>query len=510
MARLDRLSAAKQVAQTGATLGREFSYALIEAVADIDIPMLRNGLEQLVAAEILYQRGTPPDSSYTFKHALLQDTAYESQLKTRRRALHARTAAILEERFPQRVAAEPEVMARHCAEGSLVDQAISYYEKAGQQAIARVASPEAVDYFGRALEQLSTLPADGERHQREIGLRLLQIGPLTGQRGYDDLDVVGCRSRIEALCEELDSGPQRLPALLGLSIYNMGRGDLPRARGHAEALLGIAEPLEIAPLQVAGHAILGSASLTSATISQAKSHIKRAIDIASSIALPPPATAFDLEPLTVAHSLYGIALVLDGRPEASVRSFETSLERAREIDHLHTLGSCLYNAAVISYFLDDPAAARSWGDETLATIEGRGFHTPESGAHVYRGWARVLQGDRDGFAEVEAGLELAGASGSLGGLVQLYLTAADAFQALGGFERAEHMLIESIEGAEGWHGYQSPWMELRSVMLLGRLALRTGRREDARVRLSPLYAGFTEGFGTKRLRDAKALLQELE
>ena len=99
MARLDRLSAAKQVAQLGATLGREFSYGLVEAVADIDVPMLRNGLEQLVAAEILYQRGIPPESTYTFKHALLQDTAYESQLKSRRHALHARVAAILEERF---------------------------------------------------------------------------------------------------------------------------------------------------------------------------------------------------------------------------------------------------------------------------------------------------------------------------------------------------------------------------------------------------------------------------
>ncbi|MHC4181233.1 MAG: AAA family ATPase, partial [Planctomycetota bacterium] len=190
MARLDRLSAAKRVAQLAATLGREFSYTLIEAVADLDVPTLRNGLTQLVGAEIIYQRGVPPESSYTFKHALLQDTAYESQLKSRRRELHARIARVLEEQFPQRVAAEPVIMARHCAEGGLVPLAITHYQRAGEQAIARLANAEAVDYFGRACALLGTLPESAERHQQEIGIRLALAGPQTSHRGYEDPEVL--------------------------------------------------------------------------------------------------------------------------------------------------------------------------------------------------------------------------------------------------------------------------------------------------------------------------------
>ena len=177
------------------------------------------------------------------------------------------------------------------------------------------------------------------------------------------------------------------------------------------ALLDIVDPLGIPALQVASHAILGSAAITSVTIPEATRHLALAVDIASKNELPPPQEAFDIEMLSIAHSTFAIALVLDGRPDAALAELEASVARGRSIDHLHTLGSCLYNATVTSYFLDDPVAAERWADETLEAIEGRGFHTPESGARVFRGWARVLQGDSAGVGEVEQGLEQAASSG---------------------------------------------------------------------------------------------------
>ena len=158
MGRLDRLSASKHVAQQAATLGRELSYELIEAVTDLDPPSLRTALALLVAAEILHQRGTPPDAAYTFRHALLQDTAYESQLLSTRRALHGKIATVLEERFPERVAAEPERMARHCAAAGARAKAVDHYQRAAELAVARLANEEASEHYARALQALATLP----------------------------------------------------------------------------------------------------------------------------------------------------------------------------------------------------------------------------------------------------------------------------------------------------------------------------------------------------------------
>ena len=151
MARLDRLSAAKEVAQRAAVLGREFGYPLLAAIAGIDEAALRQGLARLVDAEILFARGEPPAATYTFKHALVQETAYESLLKRTRQQLHARVAQVLEERFPERVAAEPEVIARHYDQAGLAAQAIAHYQRAGERATQRSANEEAIGHLRRAL-----------------------------------------------------------------------------------------------------------------------------------------------------------------------------------------------------------------------------------------------------------------------------------------------------------------------------------------------------------------------
>jgi class 3 adenylate cyclase/tetratricopeptide (TPR) repeat protein len=549
MARLDRLSAAKQVAQLASTLGREFPYELIEAVSDLDVPTLRSGLTQLVSAEILYQRGAPPESSYTFKHALLQDTAYESQLKSRRRELHARIAGILEGRFPQRVAAEPERIARHCADGGLVEQAIAHYQRAGEQALARLANAEGTEYFGRALDALATLPENDARHQQEIVLRLALLNPLKAMRGYEDPDVVACTERIEHLIEAIGVGPQQLAGLTGLGVYHMLRGDFPNASRLAEQLLAIAEPLGIGPLRVASHMMLGGAAITAAPIDVACDHFARVVEIANSVELPPPTAVFDIDIPSIAAASQGIALILAGRAEQALAAFDSAIERVAKFDHVNSSASTQFNRAAGSYFLDDPASVIHWTNTCLETVDGLDFHTIEASSRVFRGWARVMEGDARGVEEVEDGLIRTEASGAMGGLVQLYVTAADAMIPVRRFERAGELadraaatiertqerhafepellmfraeiLIASGEGTDAeiealllnsielWHVYRSPWMELRSVLSLARLQLRTGRKAEARERLAALYARFTEGFETERLRDARKLLEEL-
>lgn len=184
MARLDRLAATKELAQLGATLGREFSYEVLRAVAPLDEPTLQHGLQQLVATELLYQRGTPPQVTYLFKHALIQDTAYHSLLKSRRQQLHQQIAYVLEERFAEIKATQPELLAHHYTEAGLIAQAIPYWRQAGQKAVERSAYVEAINHLTKGLDVLKTLPDTSERARQELTLQTA-IGPAwMAVKGY--------------------------------------------------------------------------------------------------------------------------------------------------------------------------------------------------------------------------------------------------------------------------------------------------------------------------------------
>ena len=172
LARLDRLGSAKGVAQLGATIGREFAYALLRAVTPLEDEALQRDLATLVAAELLYQRGQPPRATYMFKHALIQEAAYESVLKRRRRDIHQRIAQVLEAQFPETVVTQPELLAYHAQRGEQWKQAVTYFQQAGEQAVARSAHREAVAAFEQALGALQHLPDSRDTHAQAIDLRL--------------------------------------------------------------------------------------------------------------------------------------------------------------------------------------------------------------------------------------------------------------------------------------------------------------------------------------------------
>ena len=546
MARLDRLSDARPVAEVGATLGREFTFALALAVADFDEAALRSGLDQLVAAEILFVRGVPPDATYTFKHALLQDTAYESQLKRRRRELHARTALALEEHFAARVAAEPQLIAHHCAEGGLVARAIEHYARAGQQAIARLANREAADYYVQALELLATLAESPERNAQELALRLVLSGPIA-VRGYDHPDVIANFARADELLEGLEKGPVRLPALVGLALAQQARGDLARSGRYARELLELADALQIAPLRLAGHALLGATASTYTSFVESCAHFEKVQEIAKQTSIPAPVAAFELEVVAGLSGAYAMSLVLSGRPDRALLELDRGLARARSLGHAFTSALALSTGVLALHFREDYARAIELADECLALTRGRGFLPSESIATAFGGWARVMLGDAAGADQFEQGLAIIRDAGAIGGIVQFHVAAAEiAMQqrridaghacvdraaewverlgqerigfnvpmlraelilaADGDLSEAERLVRESIEG---FRSFDSLWMELRCALRLGEIALRTGKRAEAHARLAELVGRFSEGFETKRLREAREMLAAL-
>ena len=238
MARLDRLSAAKEVAQRAAVLGREFGYPLLAAVAGMEDAGLRQGLARLVDAEIVFQRGEPPEATYTFKHALVQEAAYESLLKRTRQQLHGRVVDVLRERFPERVEREPELVARHAEAAGRSDDAITYYGRAGERAQARSAHEEAIGQLRKAIVLLETRPAGAERDARELSLQLASEA-RSSPRVATRIPETGAALRTG---RSAGSGDGRRAAARhgahGLAICYYTRGEVERGRALAAEVLG--------------------------------------------------------------------------------------------------------------------------------------------------------------------------------------------------------------------------------------------------------------------------------
>jgi len=216
MARLDRLATVKALAQLGATLGREFSYTLLRAVSPWDEETLGRGLHQLVAAEFLYQQGLPPEATYRFKHALIQEAAYQSLLRSTRQQYHQRIAQVLEARFPERCETHPELLAHHYTEAGHAEQAIGYWQQAGQQASERSAYLEAISHFTTGIELLTTLPETPAHTQHALTLHIALGAALQTVKGFAAPEVERAYTRARELCQQVAETPEIVPVLYGL------------------------------------------------------------------------------------------------------------------------------------------------------------------------------------------------------------------------------------------------------------------------------------------------------
>ena len=259
MARLDRLATVKAVAQLGATIGRQFGYELLQAVSPLDDAALQQHLRQLVEAELLYQRGVPPQATYLFKHALIQDAAYQSLLKSTRQQYHQRIAQVLAERFPETAETQPELLAHHYTEAGLAEQAIPYWQQAGQRASLRSANLEAINHLTKGLDVLTTLPDSPERLQHELDLQITLGQALTVTKGFAAPEVGHTYARARELCQQVEETPQLFPVLRGLWNFYLLRGELRTARELAEQLLSLAQRTHDPALLQQAHSALAGA-----------------------------------------------------------------------------------------------------------------------------------------------------------------------------------------------------------------------------------------------------------
>jgi tetratricopeptide (TPR) repeat protein len=383
MARLDRLGAAKEIAQIGAAIGREFSYALLSAVASKPEVALAAALDRLLAAGLLFREGVPPHEHYLFKHALVQDAAYGTVLREPRRALHARIVDVLKSEFADIVENRPELLARHLTEARVIEKAGSLWGKAGLRSLERSALVEATAQLTRALEQIATLPATPALRREEIKLQASLITPLLHVRGYAAPETKAAAERARLLIEQAEvlGEPLEDPLMLFSVLYGLWAANMNDFNGNvlrelATQFLVLAEKQgTTAPLMI-GHRLMGNSLLLTGDITQGREHFDKAIALYDPAAHRPLAIQFGQDVRVVILSFRAWALWFLGYPEAALADTDEVLKEAHEIGQAGTLMVALFHAPLPLMYCGDYATAQAIVNE-LITLATKG--TPPSG-----------------------------------------------------------------------------------------------------------------------------------
>jgi class 3 adenylate cyclase/predicted ATPase len=550
LARLDRLASVKEVAQIGAAIGRDFPHALLAAVADRPEPELQTALDRLVSSELMFRRGVSPKATYSFKHALVQDAAYQSLLKSRRRQLHARIARVLEERFPEAAEIEPELLAHHCTQAELFEKAIDYWHKAGQVAIARSAHAEAIAHLTRGLDLLTRL-LDGADHRRwELHLQLALGRALIAAKGQAAPETGRSYARVRELYEQLGEAQLLFPALYGQYTVHFGRGELEAARELAEEFLRLARCRDDTVVRARGHRLTGMTLLRLGQLIAARAHLEQALtldELAGRCSLSLSHYPYDSRIVNL--GLLASALLLLGYPDQALSCCQRALAEAQDVGDPETLAYAMSSAAGLAEDLRDVEAAREWAEAVIALATEQGLPHFLAEGTLFRAWAvaergqlqEAIAGMREGLTAMRAGgtgfgipvhlLSLAGVYGKAGQATQgleliaesLYLvrsTGESWFEAelhrlkgellLSASDRDEAVAEVCFRQALAVARQQEARMwKLRAATSLARLWRDQGKRGEARDLLAPVYGWFTEGFDTADLKDAKALLDEV-
>jgi class 3 adenylate cyclase/tetratricopeptide (TPR) repeat protein len=482
-ARLDRLSATKELAQLGAVLGREFGYALLRAVSDLEEPALRAALSQLVDAELLYQRGLPPTAVYTFKHALVQEAAYQSLLKGVRQTWHQRAAMVLEERFPDEAASHPERVAQHYTAAGLAGPAVDAWVRAGRRAVERSGHHEAVAHLRQAVELLPELPAGPERDGRELAL-LLALGPaLTATEGHAAREVRQVYLRALELAEALGVEDEHLEVMGGLFASYSVRGELEEASKLAHRMLGAAAKNGPSRWEGAALVAVGISLLKSGPLTAARDHLERGI------ACYDPARDFAL-----AHTMgqdYGVvgwcysafAHFALGFADEALRRARRAAALARELAHPHSLAFALSFNSSVHFFRREPAEALEVVAEMEEIAEREGFRHWKLDVPPMRAWALAALGRTGEALAVLDGVqadELVQGMGVGSGMNRVRVL-AEAFLEAGLPGRADPLLERLRDMLEA----EAPdiWWKPEVYRLEGAALAQLGRVEQARAEL---------------------------
>jgi class 3 adenylate cyclase/tetratricopeptide (TPR) repeat protein len=556
MARLDRLDSAKIVAQLGAALGREFSYELLQAIAPFDRDRLHAALTKLVDSELVYQSGQPPTSSYIFKHALIQEAAYQTLLRSTRQEYHARIGQVLEERFPVIVETQPEVVAHHFTEAGLAEQALPYWQRAGQDALARAANVEAIAHLTRGLEVLLALPATTASDQRELELLMCLAPAYMAIKGWASPEVAETCGRATDLSAKLGDVPKQFGSLWGMWTNYFLRGRLGEALDTGEQVLQLATSTGVPRLQIMARHAVGYSHFYRGEFAETREHAEQGLalfDLETERAIVRDAQFSSSAALRI---MLGCSLWMLGYPDRAPDLVQSGVDLTRELGHRPSEAFALAASLLFHHYARDPQRAHETADQLLALAHQESFEIWSPFALIFRGWSLAERGRYDdGIAELRQGVATWQATGSflnqtiahamLGyclakagrsdealAVLEAEMSAATERQELHfapelyrlkgeillqrGLElppesndrgslvgRAEACFRDAYALAGG---QQARMLELRAATSLARLYQQTGRAEEGRSLLGPVCDSFTEGFETSDVRDARALL----
>jgi class 3 adenylate cyclase/tetratricopeptide (TPR) repeat protein len=548
LARLDRLAPVKEVAQIGAAIGRKFSHALLAAVSPLPPADLSAALDQLLQSELIFRRGAPPEVTYFFKHALVQDAAYESLLKSKRRQLHARIARRLEGRFPGVAEAQPEVLAHHLTEAGLWEPAITSWDTAGRRAVARFANREAIGHFTRALELLEALPEGEARERQELRLRVALTVPLIAVHGFGSPEVEGCASRAKELSDRLGDAEHRFAVARALWNSSLMRRPVPGTLALSAELLQLAQAADDPAQLAVAHRSRGYSLYIAGRFDPARDHLVRGIELADVVDAADRFRVYGEHPAMVCRAYAGEVMAIAGEVDLGAAMADEAVAVARRSANPHSVTWALAVAAKVRVFRREAEAVRARAEEAIGLAREHCLPQWLGLATSMRGWALAEAGDLNaGIAEMELGRgRWHGTGAALHSTMRHGLLAAArladgdlergradlraAFAHLDRFgERYFEAELHRIEAAfrrrEGAppedveavlrramnvaEGQGARVWQLRAATDLARLWRDQGKRSETPDVLAPVYDWFTEGFDTADLKDAKALLEEL-
>ncbi len=556
MARLDRLGHAKELAQIGAAIGREFSHALLAAVVRQPEAEIQSALDRLIAAGLLFRQGVPPHATYLFKHALVQDAAYGTLLREPRRALHARIAETLETQFAEIAENQPELLARHCTEAGLIEKAAALWGKAGQRSLARSALVEAAAQLTRALDQIAALPGTPALRREQIKLQVALANALMHVKGYAAPETKATLEQARLFMEQAEAlgEPPEDPLLLFSVLYGFWVANISAFNGDAlrelaVQFLALAERQGTTVPLMIGHRLMGHSLLFLGDVAEAPAHYDKAIALYDPTEHRPLATRFGQDVRSAILSVRSYGLWLLGYPEAALRDADDALNNAREISHAGTLMYALTFATLTPVFCGNYAATNMQADELLSLADEKGAVLWKSGGMVIQGYVLALTGKAaDAVRMITSGMGVQRSTGAnvLVPLASSYLAWARA--QLGQFDDAWRCIDEAMTAIETtkenwWEAelrrvagqialkssepdtakaeayferalavprqQQAKSLEQRATMSMARLWRDQGKLQQARDLLAPVYGWFTEGFDTLDLKETRALLNEL-
>ena len=547
MARLDRLAPVKEVAQIGAAIGREFSLELLSAVSPLREAELHDALEKLVESELIFKRTTHPETIYVFKHALVQDAAYESLLHSRRHQLHSRIATVLETQFPDTSGAQPELLAYHFAQAGIGEKAVAYWLTAGQHAIERSANAEAIAHLTSGLEILKDLPDLSDRAGLELGFQIGLGDAYRATKGTAALETESAFVRARELSEALGDGDQLIRALYGQYLSNYNRGRLDVAHEVAGELLRLADRQNDPAAMVIGDHAAGRESFSRGVFAAARAHLERAVveeNLERYRAKLGDAQYPSMPLMYLAWTLFAL-----GYPDQAKARCDEALAEARDMSPF-TYALAQTNACYFNQFIQDAPAILQHTEELVPLATERKIPVLAAIGTLLRGWATIDGGDAaTGISMMESGLQTLRAMDQMLEAPYFMALLAQARGACQQPEEARKLFAEAEsrieQGGERWHEAElrrlegelhlsgsrpdperaeayfrraldlaqeqgaKSW-ELRAATSLARLWQSQNRSAEARDLLAPIHAWFGEGLDTPDLQTAGALLTELD